>query len=91
MTTSAPILAQAFTESFTVYSAKRFPGVPGLLLSFVILVPSDPWVFLHDRRPFPTSPPLSRATFGAFFAPSALRLLDHFIETKWLKILTRLL
>ncbi|THH08804.1 hypothetical protein EW145_g2452 [Phellinidium pouzarii] len=28
MTTSAPILAQTFTEAFTVYSAKRFPGVP---------------------------------------------------------------
>ncbi|KAI5117385.1 hypothetical protein M0805_009074 [Coniferiporia weirii] len=28
MTSSAPILAQTFTESFTVYSAKRFPGVP---------------------------------------------------------------
>ncbi|CAE6470197.1 unnamed protein product [Rhizoctonia solani] len=27
-TTSAPILAQTFTEPFTVYSAKRFPGVP---------------------------------------------------------------
>ncbi|KAH8118738.1 velvet factor-domain-containing protein [Phellopilus nigrolimitatus] len=25
---SAPILAQTFTEAFTVYSAKRFPGVP---------------------------------------------------------------
>lgn len=24
-----PVLAQAFTEPFTVYSAKRFPGVPG--------------------------------------------------------------
>jgi len=23
-----PILAQTFTEAFTVYSAKRFPGVP---------------------------------------------------------------
>lgn len=28
MTTQAPILAQTFTDSFTVYSAKRFPGVP---------------------------------------------------------------
>ncbi|EJD01613.1 uncharacterized protein FOMMEDRAFT_142187 [Fomitiporia mediterranea MF3/22] len=28
MTGIAPILAQTFTESFTVYSAKRFPGVP---------------------------------------------------------------
>ncbi|KAJ1308898.1 hypothetical protein OPQ81_004585 [Rhizoctonia solani] len=27
-TTSAPILAQTFTDPFTVYSAKRFPGVP---------------------------------------------------------------
>ncbi|KZS94111.1 hypothetical protein SISNIDRAFT_59558 [Sistotremastrum niveocremeum HHB9708] len=27
-TDSTPILAQAFTESFVVYSAKRFPGVP---------------------------------------------------------------
>ena len=25
----SPVLAQAFTEPFTVYSAKRFPGVPG--------------------------------------------------------------
>jgi hypothetical protein len=24
----SPVLAQAFTETFTVYSAKRFPGVP---------------------------------------------------------------
>jgi len=24
----SPVLAQAFTEPFTVYSAKRFPGVP---------------------------------------------------------------
>lgn len=30
-TTSAPILAQTFTQPFTVYSAKRFPGVPGSL------------------------------------------------------------
>ncbi|KAF8709528.1 velvet factor [Rhizoctonia solani] len=27
-TTSAPVLAQTFTDPFTVYSAKRFPGVP---------------------------------------------------------------
>ncbi|KAG8714258.1 hypothetical protein FRC08_012157 [Ceratobasidium sp. 394] len=27
-TTSAPVLAQTFTQPFTVYSAKRFPGVP---------------------------------------------------------------
>ncbi|KAG9101364.1 hypothetical protein FRC06_003127 [Ceratobasidium sp. 370] len=27
-TTSAPVLAQTFTQAFTVYSAKRFPGVP---------------------------------------------------------------
>ncbi|CAE6510703.1 unnamed protein product [Rhizoctonia solani] len=27
-TTSTPILAQTFTDPFTVYSAKRFPGVP---------------------------------------------------------------
>ncbi|CCO28188.1 hypothetical protein BN14_02181 [Rhizoctonia solani AG-1 IB] len=27
-TTSAPILAQTFTDPFTVFSAKRFPGVP---------------------------------------------------------------
>lgn len=27
---SSPILAQAFSEPFTVYSAKRFPGVPGM-------------------------------------------------------------
>ncbi|KAF8607538.1 hypothetical protein BDV93DRAFT_271803 [Ceratobasidium sp. AG-I] len=27
-TTSAPVLAQTFTHPFTVYSAKRFPGVP---------------------------------------------------------------
>lgn len=27
----SPVLAQSFTESFTVYSAKRFPGVPGML------------------------------------------------------------
>jgi hypothetical protein len=27
----SPVLAQAFTETFTVYSAKRFPGVPGQL------------------------------------------------------------
>ncbi|KIY49492.1 hypothetical protein FISHEDRAFT_72812 [Fistulina hepatica ATCC 64428] len=26
---TAPVLAQTFTEPFTVYSAKRFPGVPG--------------------------------------------------------------
>lgn len=25
----SPILAQTFTEPFLVYSAKRFPGVPG--------------------------------------------------------------
>lgn len=25
----APVLAQVYTEPFTVYSAKRFPGVPG--------------------------------------------------------------
>lgn len=25
----SPVLAQTFTESFTVFSAKRFPGVPG--------------------------------------------------------------
>lgn len=25
----SPVLAQAFTDPFTVYSAKRFPGVPG--------------------------------------------------------------
>lgn len=25
----SPILAQTFTEPFIVYSAKRFPGVPG--------------------------------------------------------------
>lgn len=25
----SPILAQTFTEAFTVFSAKRFPGVPG--------------------------------------------------------------
>lgn len=24
----SPVLAQTFTEQFTVYSAKRFPGVP---------------------------------------------------------------
>ncbi|KAL5507818.1 hypothetical protein ACEPAH_5436 [Sanghuangporus vaninii] len=28
MTGVSPILAQTFTEAFTVYSAKRFPGVP---------------------------------------------------------------
>ncbi|KAI6130308.1 velvet factor-domain-containing protein [Pisolithus croceorrhizus] len=27
-TAASPVLAQAFTETFTVYSAKRFPGVP---------------------------------------------------------------
>lgn len=27
-TAVSPVLAQAFTETFTVYSAKRFPGVP---------------------------------------------------------------
>lgn len=27
-TASSPVLAQTFTEAFTVYSAKRFPGVP---------------------------------------------------------------
>lgn len=26
----SPVLAQTFTEPFIVYSAKRFPGVPGL-------------------------------------------------------------
>ncbi|GAB1519853.1 hypothetical protein RhiTH_002924 [Rhizoctonia solani] len=31
-TTSAPVLAQTFTDPFTVYSAKRFPGVPGTVL-----------------------------------------------------------
>jgi len=25
----SPVLAQTFTEQFTVFSAKRFPGVPG--------------------------------------------------------------
>jgi Velvet factor len=25
----SPVLAQAFTDPFMVYSAKRFPGVPG--------------------------------------------------------------
>jgi hypothetical protein len=25
----SPVLAQTFTDHFTVYSAKRFPGVPG--------------------------------------------------------------
>ena len=25
----SPVLAQSFTDQFTVYSAKRFPGVPG--------------------------------------------------------------
>lgn len=25
----SPVLAQTFTEPFMVYSAKRFPGVPG--------------------------------------------------------------
>jgi hypothetical protein len=26
----SPVLAQAFTDPFTVFSAKRFPGVPGI-------------------------------------------------------------
>ncbi|KAB5595338.1 hypothetical protein CTheo_1210 [Ceratobasidium theobromae] len=30
-TTSTPVLAQTFTDPFTVYSAKRFPGVPAYL------------------------------------------------------------
>lgn len=25
----SPVLAQTFTDPFTVFSAKRFPGVPG--------------------------------------------------------------
>lgn len=32
MTGQSPILAQTFTEPFVVYSAKRFPGVPGIRL-----------------------------------------------------------
>jgi hypothetical protein len=28
----SPVLAQAFTDPFTVFSAKRFPGVPGILI-----------------------------------------------------------
>ena len=35
MTDKTPILAQTFTESFTVYSAKRFPGVPGVYFFWV--------------------------------------------------------
>ena len=31
----SPVLAQAFTEPFTVYSAKRFPGVPGKIKTSV--------------------------------------------------------
>lgn len=30
----SPVLAQTFTEQFTVYSAKRFPGVPGTYSNF---------------------------------------------------------
>lgn len=30
----SPVLAQVFTDKFDVYSAKRFPGVPGESLSF---------------------------------------------------------
>jgi hypothetical protein len=26
----SPVLAQTFTEPFTVYSAKKFPGVPAI-------------------------------------------------------------
>lgn len=42
----SPILAQTFTDSFTVFSAKRFPGVPGISQSFVMsslqtLIPSS--------------------------------------------------
>ncbi len=32
MTGQSPILAQTFTEPFIVYSAKRFPGVPGVFV-----------------------------------------------------------
>ena len=30
---TSPVLAQTFTEPFVVYSAKRFPGVPGMCIS----------------------------------------------------------
>ncbi|KAK7470354.1 hypothetical protein VKT23_001782 [Stygiomarasmius scandens] len=42
-TSVSPVLAQTFTEPFTVFSAKRFPGVPGkemTLLFLFILVES---------------------------------------------------
>ncbi|KAF8213862.1 velvet factor [Mycena galopus ATCC 62051] len=33
----SPVLAQIFTEPFTVFSAKRFPGVPGEWLLFLLV------------------------------------------------------
>lgn len=34
----SPVLAQIFTEPFTVFSAKRFPGVPGIILKRTIII-----------------------------------------------------
>jgi len=47
----SPVLAQAFTEPFTVYSAKRFPGVPGEMKdvhqNFLISHTNADWVTLN--------------------------------------------
>ena len=37
----SPVLAQTFTEPFIVYSAKRFPGVPGASCPCAFRVASD--------------------------------------------------
>ncbi|KAI0032953.1 velvet factor-domain-containing protein [Vararia minispora EC-137] len=51
LTGSAPVLAQTFTDAFDVYSAKRFPGVPGTS-SFALPLPPE-W---RAPNPYSTAP-----------------------------------
>ena len=56
----SPVLAQVFTKPFTVFSAKRFPGVPGeCSVLFVMLE-------VHDSR---------NGVGGMVFTPSMVSLL----------------
>lgn len=67
----SPVLAQTFTEPFTVFSAKRFPGVPGKIPSNSPHAGSHPYVYpyRYDCSFNSARKPGSEAAAGKFAPP----------------------